>query len=163
MLISRHADRLPSMTIKIDSQMTGATVITSVGYGQPARIIIADSDTAFISSLSNYLTAQPGFNVVAKVESCADALIWCEELMPDVLILDWHLMFEGLLPASMKGVPFLKQIKSLKKAPSVVIASRLSLDDHRNISIQAGADEFMPKAKFPQLVRPIISRLVPQF
>jgi DNA-binding NarL/FixJ family response regulator len=151
------------MIIKTNSQTTGTPVMTTAGFGQPARIIIADSDTAFISSLSNYLTAHPGFDVVAKVESCADALIWCEELLPDVLILDWHLMFEGLLPASMKGVPFLKQIKSLKKAPSVVIASRLNLDDHRNTSIQAGADEFMPKSKFPQLVRPMITRLVPQF
>ncbi len=151
------------MIIKSSSQATEAAVITAAEYGQPVRIIIADSDTAFTSSLSNYLTAQPGFNIVAKVESCADALIWCEELTPDILILDWHLMFEGLLPASMKGVPFLKQIKSLKKAPSVIIASRLSLDDHRNTAIQAGADEFMPKSKFPQLIRPLIKRLVPQF
>jgi DNA-binding response OmpR family regulator len=72
-------------------------------------------------------------------------------------------MFEGLLPASMKGVPFLQQIKGLKKSPAVIIASRLSLDEHRTTAMQAGADEFMPKSKFPQLIRPLITRLVPQF
>jgi len=147
----------------IKSQTTGSTVVTSGGFSGPARIIIADSDAAFTSSLSSYLLAQPGFNIVAKVESCADALIWCQELAPDVLILDWHLMFEGSLPASMKGVPFLKQIKGLKKAPSVIIASRLSLDEHRHAAMQAGADDFMPKSKFPQLIRPLITRLIPQF
>lgn len=151
------------MNIKSSTQTDGSSVLTKAGFGQPARIIIADSDTAFISSVGNYLVAQPGFNVVAKVESCADALIWCQELLPDVLILDWHLMFEGLLPASMKGVPFLKQIKGLKKSPAVIIASRLSLDEHRTTAMQAGADEFMPKSKFPQLIRPLITRLVPQF
>lgn len=147
----------------IKSQPTGSTVVTAGGFSVPARIIIADSDAAFTNSLSNYLLAQPGFNILAKVESCADALIWCQELAPDVLILDWHLMFEGLLPASMKGVPFLKQIKGLNKAPSVIVASRLSLDEHRHAAMQAGADEFMPKAKFPQVIRPLITRLVPQF
>jgi DNA-binding NarL/FixJ family response regulator len=149
----------------IKSNATGANtpLITAAGFGQPARIIIADSDTTFTSTLSNFLMAQPGFNVVAKVESCADALIWCEELSPDILILDWHLMFEGLLPGEMKGVPFVKQVKALKKAPAVIIASRLSLDDHRNMAMQAGADEFMAKSKFPQLIRPLISRLMPQF
>ena len=151
------------MIIKSSTQLAGSTVIANAGFGQPARIIIADSDAAFVSSIGNYLLAQPGFNVVAKVESCADALIWCQELAPDVLILDWHLMFEGLLPASMKGAPFLKQIKALKKAPSVIIASRLSLNEHRHAAMQAGADEFMPNAKFPQVVRPMITRLVPQF
>lgn len=131
--------------------------------GNPTRIIIADSDSAFISSLQSYLVSQPSFNVIANVESCMDALIWCEELSPDVLILDWHLMFEGLLPSEMKGMPLLKRLKSLKKPPAVIIASRLNLDDHRETAIHAGADEFMPKSKFPQLVRPMIKRLVPQF
>jgi hypothetical protein len=29
--------------------------------------------------------------------------------------------------------------------------------------MQAGADDFMPKSKFPQLIRPLITRLIPQF
>ena len=156
-------DRFLVMIIKANNTSGVTPVVTAAGFSQPARIIIADSDTAFTSTLSTFLTAQPAFNVVAKVESCSDALIWCEELSPDVHILDWHLMFEGLLPAEMKGVPFVKQIKSLKKAPAIIIASRLSLDDHRNMAMQAGADEFMAKSKFPQLIRPLISRLVPQF
>jgi DNA-binding NarL/FixJ family response regulator len=151
------------MIIKPSAEPTGATTITAPAFSHAARIIIADADAAFVSSLSNYLVAQPGYNVVAKVGSCADALTRCEELSPDILILDWHLMFEALLPADVNGVSFLKTIKSLKKTPSVIIASRLSLDDHRTTAMHAGADEFMPKAKFPQMVRPLITRLVPQF
>ena len=128
-----------------------------------ARIIIADADSSFVSSLQSHLSSQTDLNVVAKVESCVDALIWCEELSPDVLILDWHLMFEGLLPSEMKGVPLLKRVKSLKKPPAVIIASRLNLDHHRETAIQSGADEFMPKSKFPQIVMPMIRRLMPQF
>ncbi len=150
------------MITKSDSLKASAGELSSVGFAQPAKIIIADADTAFINSISNYLMAQPGYNIVAKVESCMDALIWCEELSPDILILDWHLMFEGLLPAELKGIPFLKQVKALERRPSVIIASRLSLDQHRHAALQAGADEFMPKTKFPQLIRPIITRLVLQ-
>lgn len=150
----------------IISSQTAAAVAqpSSVkGYAQPTRIIIADSDMAFVSSLQNYLISQPGFNVIAKVDSSMDALIWCEELSPDVLILDWHLMFEGLLPSEMKGMPLMKRLKSMKKPPGIIIASRLSLDDHRETALHAGADDFMPKSKFPQLVRPMIQRLLPQF
>ena len=152
------------MTMK-SGIMTAATMqpIATAECGSPARIIIADSDSAFVSSLQSYLVSQPSFNVIAKVESCMDALIWCEELSPDVLILDWHLMFEGLLPSEMKGVPMIRRLKTMKKPPGIIIASRLSLDDHRETAIHAGADDFMPKSKFPQLVRPMIRRLVPQF
>jgi len=131
--------------------------------GQPIRIILADSDSNFMNSLKDFLMAQPNCQVVARVESCMDALVWCEELSPQIVVLDWHLMFETLLPAEMKGATFLHRLKALKNPPAVIIASRLSLDDHRNTALTAGADEFMPKAKFPQLIRPLIKRLVPQF
>lgn len=124
------------------------------------RIIIADADTGFMTSIQDYLQAQPGYEVVARVESCLDTLIWCEELTPHILILDWYLMFEGLLPVEMKGAAFLQKIKALKTPPAVIVASRLSLDDHRNAALAAGADEFMPKTKFPQLIRPMIRQLV---
>ena len=150
------------MTIKSEIQTPAVAGFPRAGFIQPSRIIIADSDTAFTASLSNYLVAQPGYEVVAKVNSCADALTWCGELTPDILILDWQLMFESFLPAGVNNVPFLRQLKGLKIAPSVIIASRLSLDEHRTTAMQAGADEFMPKSKFPQLIRPIIARLVSQ-
>lgn len=130
---------------------------------QPIRIILADSDSNFMNSLKDFLMAQPNHQVVARVESCMDALVWCEELSPQIVVLDWHLMFETLVPAEMQGATFLHRLKALKHPPAVIIASRLSLDDHRNTALTAGADEFMPKAKFPQLIRPLIKRLVPQF
>jgi DNA-binding NarL/FixJ family response regulator len=128
----------------------------------PIRIILADSDSNFMNSLKDFLMAQPNYQVVARVESCMDALVWCEELSPQIVVLDWHLMFETLLPAEMQGATFLHRLKALKNPPAVIVASRLSLDDHRNTALTAGADEFMPKAKFPQLIRPLIKRLVPQ-
>lgn len=130
---------------------------------QPIRIILADADSNFMNSLKDFLMAQPNYQVVARVESCMDALVWCEELAPQIVVLDWHLMFEALLPAELKGTTFMQRVKALKNSPAVIVASRLSLDDHRTAALTAGADEFMPKAKFPQLIRPLIKRLTPQF
>ncbi|MEK7780384.1 MAG: response regulator [Verrucomicrobiota bacterium] len=140
-----------------DSNAPGTSAQSANGV---IRIIIADADTGFMTSIQDYLQAQPGYEVVARVESCMDTLVWCEELKPQILILDWHLMFEGLLPAEQKGVTFLQKIKALKNPPAVIVASRLSLDDHRAAALAAGADEFMPKTKFPQLIRPLIKQLV---
>ncbi len=116
-----------------------------------------------MNSLKDFLMAQPDYQVVARVQTCMDALIWCEELSPQIVVLDWHLMFDGLLASEMKGTAFLQKVKALKNAPAVIVASRLSLDDHRTAALTAGADEFMPKTKFPQLIRPLIRRLTPQF
>lgn len=149
--------------MKASAAQTSVLSQASEALEQPVRIILADSDTNFMNSLKDFLMAQPNYQVVARVESSMDALIWCEELSPQVLVLDWHLMFEGLLPVEMKGTAFLQKVKALKSAPAVIVASRLSLDDHRNAALSAGADEFMPKAKFPQLIRPLIRRLIPQF
>ena len=125
--------------------------------------MLADADTGFMNRVQEYLLTQSGYTIVARVDNCTDTLIWCEQLRPQILILDWHLMFEGLLPQSMEGADFLHRIKALKTPPGIIIASRLSLDDHRNAALAAGADEFMPKTKFPQLLRPLIQRLAPQF
>lgn len=127
------------------------------------RIILADADTRFMDSVQDFLTTQPHYEIVARVSSCMDAVVWCEELSPQILILDWHLMFEGIFPQDMTRELFLQKIKGLKKPPGIIVASRLSLDDHRNAALAVGADEFMPKAKFPQLLRPIIQRLAPRF
>ena len=127
------------------------------------RVILADSDVAFLSRVNEFLKTQPGLTVAAKVDSCKDALLWCEELRPDILLLDWHLMFEGLMPTPMKGEEIVRRVKELKPSPAIIVASRLSLDDHRNAAIAAGADEFMPKARFPELLRPLIQRLTPRF
>ena len=84
-----------------------------------------------------------GMNVlqpVRRVESSMDALIWCEELAPQILVLDWYRMFEGLLPGDMKATTLLQKLKALKNAPAVIVASRLSLDDHRAAALGAGAD-----------------------
>lgn len=152
------------MTVKRPTEDTTAPApFPAVLTPTIARIVIADADVGFMTTMQDYLMAQPGYNVVARVDSCMDALVWCEELSPHVLILDWHLMFEGLLPAEMKGVAFLQRIKELKNPPGIIVASRLSLDDHRSTALTAGADEFMPKTKFPQLIRPLIKRLMPQF
>lgn len=151
------------MTIKVSAAQTSVAPQASDALDHPVRIILADSDVNFMNSLKDFLIAQPNYQVVAKVETCMDALVWCEELSPQIVVLDWHLMFEGLLPAEMKGTAFLQKVKALKNAPAVIVASRLSLDDHRNAALTAGADEFMPKAKFPQLIRPLIRRLTPQF
>jgi DNA-binding NarL/FixJ family response regulator len=147
------------MTTEANELRPVMAALTKAAAEKPIRIILADGDPNFVNSLKDYLIAQPNFSVVARVETCLDALIWCEELKPEILILDWHLMFEGLLPNEMKGHTFLQKVKALQPAPAVIVAARLSLDEHRNAALAAGADEFMPKTKFPQLIRPLIRRL----
>lgn len=150
------------MTMRPAHQTVASSPEVPAVSPQPIRVMLADADIAFMSSLQNYLTASSGYIVVAKVETCQEVLLWCEELQPQILVLDWHLMFDGLLPAETKGVAFLQRVKGLKNAPAVIVAARLSLDEHRHAALVAGADDFMPKTKFPQLIRPLIQRLVPR-
>jgi len=151
------------MTHKVSTAPAPESSQALVTGEHPVRILLADADANFTNSLKDFLMAQPNHQVVARVESCLDALVWCEELAPQIVVLDWHLMFDELLPAEMTGATFLQKVKALKNAPAVIVASRFSSDDHRNAALTAGADEFMPKAKFPQLIRPLIQRLAPQF
>jgi len=136
------------------STTPGAAAMTS-----PIRILIADADANFTSSLRDYLAAQPNFSVVARTESVMDALAWCEELRPRVMILDWQMLFAGFLPGELTGPDLVQKLKALPSAPAIIVASRFSLDEHRRAALAAGADEFMAKARFPQLIRPLIQRL----
>jgi DNA-binding NarL/FixJ family response regulator len=141
---------------------TGAGVAKTVLPGV-VKVLIADSDRRFMDTLRNHLHGQPGCEVVGCVETIKDAFVWCEELSPNILILDWHLLFEGLMPSANSDSEFLRRIKKLPEPPAVIVASRYNQDEHRFTAKSAGADEFMPKSQFPQMLRQMITRLTPQF
>jgi hypothetical protein len=124
-----------------------------------------------VTSLQRYLHQHNAAIITwwRRVQTPAvDAVIWCEELAPQdsrarlASHVRWPPRFRderhGLLCIAVAALP--------ERPRRIIVASRLSLDDHRAAALAAGADEFMPKTKFPQLIRwdPLIKRrLTPQF
>lgn len=148
------------MTTKSNEAESIRTDNDSPATGVPVKVMLVDSDRGFMDAVQKNFLNQPDYKIVACVDSAKDALIWSEEKMPDVIIMDWHLMFETLMPAETKGLTLMQRLKANPHPASIIIASRYSQDEHRNCAFSAGADEFMPKAQFPQLLRPLIKRIL---
>ncbi len=52
------------------------------------RILLADDHTLFRQGIRNVLSSEPDLDVVGEVSNAGDALAKCEELRPDVVLMD---------------------------------------------------------------------------
>ncbi|MCT2399621.1 response regulator [Novosphingobium mangrovi (ex Huang et al. 2023)] len=77
---------------------------------------------------------------VREASNGQEAIARCEESMPDVIVLDWH------MPV-MTGIEFVKLLRQGGHAdqPKVVFCSTENDLEHIRTAIEAGADEYVMK------------------
>ena len=96
-------------------------------------------DSRVIRKVSRHTLEALGF----AVEEAADgqeALVHCEEKMPDVILLDWN------MPV-MSGIDFIKLLRASghENQPKVVFCTTENDVAHIREAIEAGADEYVMK------------------
>lgn len=113
------------------------------------RVLIADESTAFVDSAKRFLALEPEMVIVGHAESAGIVLEQIAELRPDVLLFSVNLPGSG-------GLSFVRRIKALAHAPSVIVLALDDLEDYRTAAIDAGADGFVAKTKFVIQMAPAI-------
>ncbi|SLK04056.1 response regulator [Novosphingobium mathurense] len=100
--------------------------------------LIVDDSRMIRNYLRSSLQAL-GFEVREAVNGC-EAVIRCEESMPDLILLDWH------MPV-MDGLEFIRLLREGGGAlqPKVVFCTTESDIAHIRIALEAGADEYVMK------------------
>ena len=114
---------------------------------QMRKVLLVDGSAVVRERLTEFLSELDG---VATVGQAADALTGkqlAEQLRPDVIILDLP-MFTG------RGMDFLRDIKRINPAPSVVVLTNDSYPENRQMCLDGGADYFLDKStEFQELAR----------
>ena len=102
------------------------------------KILLADDHAVLRAGLEMLLNSEPDMIVVGQAENGLDALRLCEELKPDVLLLD--ISMPGL-----NGPAVLKILKSRKSDIKVLVMSMHDDASYLHEMLAAGASGYVPK------------------
>jgi two-component system response regulator DesR len=111
------------------------------------RVLVADKQPSVRYALNVLLSRQDGVEVVgeaATLDACEQAV---EQLMPDILLLDWEL--PGML-----GRPSLERLREINAGQKIIAMS--GLPGVRFSAVAAGVNAFINKTEPPDRLLSVI-------
>jgi len=127
---------------------------------QRTRILLADSNASFLEFAREELSVHPDFEVVGCVRTGKEALAMARELSPQIVFLDLFAALLDLFVPGQNAMETIVRLKGLPNPPKVVVLSHRESDEYRPAAFAAGADEFITKPEFKQVVQPLVRKLV---
>jgi DNA-binding NarL/FixJ family response regulator len=140
-----------------DKKFTALTIYTSmkfvygcVGNGDGAfgmsslgkvRLFIADDHPAFCDRLATFLAGMVGVEVVGLAENAPKAIASIRRIKPDAVILDIR------MPPGAGGFDVLREIRSGRLAPTVIMLTAFPSEEYRQMSMEMGAEFFFDKSR----------------
>ena len=110
----------------------------------PVRVMIVEDQTAIRQLLAQFVSASPGFAVVAEASTAEEALRLAEEHRPQVVVLDW------ILPNG-TGLKYLRDGLGGAQPPRVLVFSGSTTDLSVREALSNGAKGYLEKtAKFAE-------------
>jgi DNA-binding NarL/FixJ family response regulator len=104
----------------------------------PIRIALVDDHSLVRDGVRALLSARPQFEVVGEAENAAQGLKLCEEVQPDILLVDIGLQ-------DMNGLELTQLVRSRCPAIKILILSMYDNQEYVATSIRAGASGYVLK------------------
>jgi two-component system, chemotaxis family, protein-glutamate methylesterase/glutaminase len=103
------------------------------------RVMVVDDSAVIRELISDALTAQPGFQVVAKARSGQEALKFLTEFQPDVVTLDIQM-------PGMDGLQTLEEILRIRPVPVIMVSALTQLGANYSLdALDRGAMDYVGK------------------
>ncbi len=104
------------------------------------KILIADDNKDFCSILSEYLSAQPDFEVVGVAKDGLEVIEILENIIPDIIILD-------IIMPHLDGLGVLERLNSmrLERHPKIIVLSAVGQDKITQRALTLGAEYYVVK------------------
>lgn len=104
----------------------------------PIRVLIVDDHAMVRRGLAAFLKAKPDLRLVGEASDGAEAIVLCEQLQPEVVLMD-------LLMPEMSGMEATRMIRS--RCPAVKVIALTSFDDRELVreALAAGALSYLLK------------------
>ncbi len=104
------------------------------------KILIADDNKDFCCILSEYLGAQPDFEVIGIAKDGLEVVDLLEKITPDIIILD-------IIMPHLDGLGVLERINSmsLPKYPKIIVLSAVGQDKITQKALTLGAEYYVVK------------------
>ena len=115
-----------------------------VGMGDaPIRLVIVDDDALVRGGLSTILGLQPDIDVVGEAADGRQAIQLCNELTPDVVLMDVRM-------PGMDGIQATKELARDGSPTRVLVVTTFENDDYVYGALHAGASGFVLKRVKPE-------------
>ena len=106
---------------------------------EQVRIVVADDHAVVRAGFAELLDTRPDFTVVGVASDGAEAVRICDELHPDVVLMDVRM-------PGMDGIEATRQLATTADAgPRVIILTTFDLDEYVYEALRAGASGFLLK------------------
>lgn len=119
---------------------------------QRIRILLVDDSLEFLEAAVALMADWPGIELIGCASSGSEALERLPELRPDLVLVD--LMMPGL-----NGLETLRDLKSGRDAPFVIVMTLDANPVTRDAVVAQGADGFIGKTEFHARALPLIRSL----
>ena len=116
------------------------------------RLFVVDDSALLRERVIGLLSELIGIEIVGEAQYALEAFHAIDELRPDVVILDIHLIGGN-------GIDVLQRIKELDGAPIVIILTNSSTLPYQKKCMKAGADFFLDKSSEFENVRTLVQSL----
>jgi DNA-binding NarL/FixJ family response regulator len=110
---------------------------------EKTKVLIADDQLLFASGISRILAAQPDMEVIGQVQNGREAVEFCRERVPDIILMD-------LSMPVMDGVSATREIRDLLPGTPILILTMHTDDEHVFRGIKAGAQGYVLKDCTPE-------------
>jgi len=117
------------------------------------KVFIADDSAAVVERLITMLSELPQVEIIGQAQDALEAIKAIRQLNPDVVILDIR------MPGG-NGIDVLKDIKSNKPAPVVIMLTNYPYPQYRRKCKALGADFFFDKSTEFEKVTEVLGQLI---
>ncbi len=106
----------------------------------PISVLIVDENLTFLRFAMRFLNMHDDIVVVGAVSEGEEALVQVQKLEPDVVLID------VAMPGLFGGLRFIPRLRAALPGVGIIALTLISTDGYRQAVLEAGVDDFVPKA-----------------
>jgi DNA-binding NarL/FixJ family response regulator len=115
-------------------------------------VLLVDDNATFRNLAARFLATLPGVELAGTATGGEDGLRCAQELHPDLIVVDLHLR-------DAHGLEVIPRLRALMPTVGIIALSLLDPQGFRQVTLQAGADEFVDKTTMVSDLLPAIQKV----
>ena len=120
---------------------------------KPISVLLVDDNPAFLRIVTRFLQQHEDVVVVGAAGGGEEVLALAQDLQPDIVLID--LAMPGL-----SGLETIPRLRAVLPEVGIIALTVLDTSSYRQAALEAGANDFVPKASLNTELLPAIRRVV---
>jgi DNA-binding NarL/FixJ family response regulator len=119
----------------------------------PISVLLVDGNHTFLRIVTRFLDAYDDVVIVGAVCESEQALAQVRDLEPDVVLIDIA------MPNLSNGLEFIPRLRAARPGVGIIALTLLGIGGYQQAALEAGVDDFVPKAAMGAKLLPAIRRV----